>query len=205
MHSAHAAALAVLLAACSGGQTGEVANRPCNYAETVYTTDEETPLGASALELIETFEPDEANVMTWADGAESQLTLTLASVEDRGQVTWMTFTDGPDTCRQDHLVIPVEARLATDDGRIDETFLDFPILATAANEATWGAMVYAQFIDGSVDYSTFAPPNTWDQETAQVSFYNTLGAAGWSGRATLRTHQETGGDTYDDPPEVARW
>lgn len=200
-----AASIFIALVACEGGQTGEVAARPCVYSDSAQTPDGPTPLGASALELVEGIEPGAPSRMTWGDDVDSELTVTLEYVEGYGELMWRALQDGPEYCEGDHMEIPVELGLASDDGRIDEQILGTSLVVTSATEASYSALQYAQFIDGSVDYSTFAPPGTWDGETAELAVEVRFETGSSSGTFLLRTHRETGGDTYDDPPLVASW
>ncbi|HKO93223.1 MAG TPA: hypothetical protein VJU61_18835 [Polyangiaceae bacterium] len=157
---------------------------PCDPEEASLALDAPTAFGGSALELLARLEPGAPSPLFWVPRSaepattfspgpgEASLTFEIAARTNSGatatQTLWQPQFTGA-ACRDDNLRVPVQVRLSTSDGALDEQFdgvLDF----TSASTAHLDAELVPDALTGSFAFSAIgAPGETWHAERLTVS------------------------------------
>ncbi len=193
------------LAACMGGQTGDIASPNCDGPDDPHPFADVTPLGFSGQDALGSMPATYTGALAWSDNTQSDLTVTLAHdavIQNEGLVQYHDPFDADHPMCAPRLDVPVAIALATDDGLLDEPFVAY-LAVPALGEGTVQAALYADALQGTADLESFATPGTWDPASAQLFIEISLDAAGTTGVLALQTHSEGTGDSTIT--ELAVW
>jgi hypothetical protein len=121
--------LAFTTVACAtppaGGQTGEE-QTPCIEVDSIpLQPDELSPLGFTPNEAVSTAVGTHSEVLSWADGPSSMLTLTIIPMGDARFVRLRPrpeYANRLDQGCADQINVPVSITLQTEDGTFDDTW-----------------------------------------------------------------------------------
>jgi len=106
----------LLLAACAGGQTGEITELgACREPLGEVATDAASEAGAPAETQLARLTTTAEGTLAWADGADAALTVTLALAGEPATLV------GGEGCERPFLHVPITVGLRTADGALDET------------------------------------------------------------------------------------
>ncbi len=139
-------ALAVFGAGCHGsdGKRSIDTANGCLETKSELDADSPTPLGYSVKEVLPLTSTQRTAAIAWNDGTHSTLTMSFA--DERGY--WVQSHDDPNATLAiarscfDHVAIVAQIRIATDDGRLSETF--FPVeLAVVDRDHVQGSVAGA--------------------------------------------------------------
>lgn len=113
---AGSALVASLLAACAGGQTGEITDlTACDEAVGVVSIDEASDAGRSARAQLAAFPTALEGELTWSAGGAT--TITVSAALSGAPATVMSG----DECERPHLEAPIAVTVRTADGALDDT------------------------------------------------------------------------------------
>lgn len=182
----------VLLVACDlfGGKT-EDEGPTCSDTKSTLGADEASPLGFTANELLPTVEGDFAEILLYADGSSSPLSLSFTS--DPGAIQFVdseaVYPEGNHTdigiiC-EDRLEIGGIFAFSTEDGLFNDSF-EAVLSAMAVSEASLSVDLIAQPSAGSFDPESY-PTTDYDELSMSIdAMWSSEGSIGTVGGSTLK-------------------
>ncbi len=183
------AVAALALPAC-GGQTGEVAPEACDGPITWLALNDANSTGFSAAEVLGTIPASSTADFEWGNGDQTSITLSVvhdADILNEGKIAHVEASGSRCAAR---LEIPVAIALATADGLLDETIVEY-MRAEAPDTASVQADLYATGLAGSLVVESLVPAESWDPNTARLFFALQVGDDA-RGTIELSTHREGG-------------